>query len=445
MMILVLLPIIGPLAFLKYGFHPFHKTNYANQIFFKQKLNEIEKYNTKADYSSNSEIFNFLSDFSIKVTESLPDYGNIVFYANAEKMYHETLQAIRSAKKIIFINFYCIADGVWLRTVANELIQQVAKGVKVYFLFDWVGSRKRYPKKLIRELNEHGVNTKIFKPRRLLYISGYDNSRSHKKILIIDNQLCLYGGFNLSDEYLNYSRVYEYWYDNAFKITGNIVREYIKSFVCDWVVYSDDNLKNKIFEDVENFDLLNVVYAKTNSLIQIYDSTPELLEYQTINFLILAITKAKQRVWISTPYLYPTEYLINLLIVMAKAGIDIRILVPGLPDNKPFIIALNRSQYTPLLKAGIKIYEVNAFCHAKSIIIDQDVSIIGTCNLDPRAMNVNYENLSLVACSNLNRTLTENFESILRQSHEITIANKPSLSIKDWFLVKLLLIWEPIL
>lgn len=442
MMLLICLPILGVITFLKYGFNPFHKTNFKNQVACRQMLNQMD-LNTKKRKAKNH-LFNHLSQFSINVTDSFPNIGDIEYIDNVEVLYQMSIDAIRSAKKMIILNFYIINDGVWLKTVVNELKKQADKGIKIYFLFDWFGSKKRFPKMFLSKLRAAGIKISIFRPKRLWYLSGYDNSRSHKKMLIIDNTLCLYGGFNLADEYINYSPKYEYWRDDAFVIKGEIIKEYIKSFACDWVVYSDNNNTKALIEDIEKLNLFDTIETPGNSLIQLFDSTPELSEYQMINFLIMSLTQAKKRIWINTPYLYPTEYLINVLIGMSKSDVDIRILVPGLSDNKKIILSLNKSQYNKLIDAGIKIYEIDGFLHAKSIIIDDDISLIGTCNLDPRAMNLNYENTSVVESKVLNKVLSDNFEHKIKSANLIPPHSKKLLTIKERFLVKLMMIWEPL-
>lgn len=445
MMVLMILPILGIVAYIKYGFNAFHKTDFANQLSCRNKLNKMDTMHN-INLNSENDLLNFMTKYSKNTMNTYPNVGDVEIVNNIENLYQITIDSIRKAKKIIFINFYIISNGIWLKSIVNELKQKADQGVKIYFLFDWGGSNKRYPKNLINSLREAGININLFRPKRLLYVSSYDNSRSHKKIIIIDNKICFNGGFNLADEYINYSNEYEFWSDDAFIVRGSIIKEYIKSFICDWVVYSDNkDSKDIIFNHVKDFKLFDIDENNNkNCEMQLFDSNPEFQEYQMINFLIMCFNKAKKRIWINTPYLYPTEYLINVLISLAKANVDIRIMAPGLVDNKKFILALNRSQYSSLINAGIKIYEIGAFHHAKTIIIDDEITLIGTCNLDPRAMNLNFENISIVKNQKFNQTLSDKFLDNIKYSREITVNEWKQLSLKYKILVKLLMLWEPI-
>lgn len=445
MMVLMILPILGVFAYIKYGFNAFHKTSVASQLACRTKLNKMDM-NHDIHLESENNLLNFMSKYCQNSVNNYPNIGDVKVIDNIENLYKVTINSIRNAKKIIFINFYIISDGIWLRSIVNELKKKADQGVKIYFLFDWGGSNKRYPKDLINSLRVSGISINLFRPKKLLYVSSYDNARSHKKMIIIDNEICFNGGFNMADEYINYSSEYEYWSDDAFIIRGNIVKEYIKTFVSDWVVYSDDKeSKEIIFKHISESKLFECVENnKNNCEVQLFDSNPELQEYQMINFLIMCFNKAQKRIWINTPYLYPTEYLINVLISLAQAGLDIRIMTPGLVDNKKFILSLNRSQYQPLINAGIKIYEMGAFHHSKTIIIDDEITLIGTCNLDPRAMNLNYENVSIVKNTKFNKELSNKFLDNIKYSREITTDEWKQLSLKSKILVKLLMLWEPL-
>ncbi|MGL4948261.1 MAG: phospholipase D-like domain-containing protein [Mycoplasma sp.] len=443
MFVLIIFPFIGPLIFLKYGLYPFHKNKLRKQEKIRNILKDMEEEG-QVPLCTDSEIFNHLSNYSTNINKTLPNNGDVECIDSLYDLYDLTISSIRAAKKSIFLNFYIVADGVWLRTIVNELKKQADKGIQIYFLIDWYGSKNRFPKELLNKLNESNIKVNLFGPKKLLYVSGYDNSRSHKKYMIIDNEKCLYGGFNISDEYINYSSEYELWNDDGFIIKGNVVKDYIKAFAIDWSTYSNDNQKNSILNTIKDLNLLNGKKTVGNDFIHVYDSNPEIIQTHMMHYIILLLSRAKKRIWINTPYLYPTEYMLNVLISLAHAGIDIRIVTPGLPDNKKVMLTINRTQYEKLINAGIKIHEVEAFNHAKSMIIDDDISLIGSCNLDPRAMNLNYETSSLVYSKKLNSKLEESFISNFKGNEISTEINKKLLTKFDKFLVKLLIIIEPL-
>ncbi len=438
----VILPIFGPILFLKYGYYAYHK-NSINQVEkTKKEINKI-LHIRKTKINKKNNHFNEMSKYSTKMNASFACDANITKINDLQDLFQLSLDLIDSAQEIIFVNFYIIADSQWLKALVNKLVEKAKQGIKVYFIYDPFGSKKRFSKRLLSELKNNGVYVSKFRPRKSFVVTSIDNNRSHKKALIIDNKQVLCGGFNISDEYLNANPTYHYWMDEAYLIKGEAVKEYIKSYATDWMVYGDNkidlllDLKNTKFSDNKN-------KIKTTSKLQIYDGNPETNLTKTENFWLLAFAKAKKRIWINTPYLYLSEQQINLLSVLSKSGVDIRIVMPGLCDNKKFITYINQLQYKQLIENGIKIYEVGAFNHKKSIIID-DIVYLGTCNLDQRAMYLNYEYVSFVEDRKLLNQLISEYKSIIETGNEIPIDFKKDISLKNKILVKLLMITETLL
>ncbi len=437
----LVLPLFGPLLFMRYGYYPYHKNKKKDIFDVRKYLDKV--YKPKSIKLSQDQLFNKLSKYSTHVFKSKLVNGSIERIEHLESIYQESIDMVRSAKNIILINFYIISDSEWLKSLSNELILKAKQGVKIYIIYDPFGSKHKYPLRLMHEFEKNGIRTCQFKPKQRFILTSADNNRSHKKVLIVDGQVALYGGVNISDEYINYSSKYHFWFDEAFKLSGEIVNELTKSYIIDWSVYSNDKDRETIYKIIDSKSLCPNV-TKSKSLMQVYDSNPETLPTRMEQFLSLAFANAKKRIMIYTPYLYLNETMINLLISQREAGVPVKIILPRLPDNKKFIIHINQLQYKKLLEHGVEIYEIDGFIHRKSIIVD-DIVIAGTCNLDQRAMTLNYESSIMIKDKKFLQESIKEFNKSLDISKKINLDFKKDISLKNKFLVKLLMITETLL
>ncbi len=440
MMLNIVVPIFGPIVFMKYGFYAYHKNNVEA---INKVKKEFEKIYSSKKVKVEGDLFNKLSLYSTSEFKSKPVNGKIQSLEDVELSYQESIKIIRSAKKSILISFYIVGDSEWLKSLSNELILKAQEGVKIFIMYDPIGSKKKLPKKLMKNFETFGIRTCRFKPQKTFMLTSADNNRSHKKVIIADGKTALIGGINISDEYINYSSKYHYWFDEAYIVQGEIVNELIKSFLIDWKIYSDDKDPNTIKKILKTKPLFNKKGDK-NCVMQLYDSNPEIVQTRMEQFLYLAFANAKQRIYIYTPYLYLSEAMLNLFVSQAKIGVRIKIILPRLPDNKQFIIYINQLQYKQLIDAGVEIYEIDGFIHRKSMLVD-DIVIAGTCNLDQRAMTINYETAMMVNDKKFVNDWLKEYNSSLDKSKRIFSDFEKDISFKDKILVKLLMISEILL
>lgn len=413
-------PLFGVFAFYIFGIIPFKKQNYLQ---IKQKN---EKFLQHENYDFTNKIINskkrnyceFLYTYNL---EGNPIYeNNKVQMISQEDLYKESVKLIRSAKEFIHIQFYIISDCVWYFLLMNELVKKAKEGIKIKLMYDWVGSHKRFNKKSFKYLKSFGIEITEFNPKTFIRFTSITNFRSHRKCIIIDNQKCITGGSNIGDEYINLKRKYDNWKDINFLIEGEIVNSINLRFCNDWINYSNyKNTKNNEF--YKNYKIHKV---ENNDICQLINSSPELnfSNYQTI--IASKISRAKKRVWIYTPYLLIPEEIKNQLMCSAIKGVDVRIIVPNLPDDKKFILTTNRNTYGPLLEANIKIYEYCGFLHAKAIIIDDDEAIVGSNNMDFRSLIINFETSIVIR--------SKKFSLAIRKEYEKDITN--SIAINEKFL-----------
>ncbi|MDE6476602.1 MAG: phosphatidylserine/phosphatidylglycerophosphate/cardiolipin synthase family protein [Mycoplasmoidaceae bacterium] len=270
----------------------------------------------------------------------------------------------------------------------SELIKKVKAGVKVRFIYDWVGCANRFPKKYIKELKEAGVCIAKFNPHGLNIFKGATNFRSHRKGIIIDNKIALYGGSNIGDEYLSIDKKTNYFKDLNYIVEGEVVNSLNLLFCQDFCFMTDIKRDSKQFNDV--YKKLNkiLVPKKVSNVThaQVVESSPD-YEGKTIkNQILNLILKAKRSINIISPYFFPTDDIVDCLIIASQSGIKVRLVCPGQNDDKTFVTLLNRNNYKKMIDAKIKVYEFNGFIHSKLMIIDNKYVFTGSNNLDYRSL-----------------------------------------------------------
>ena len=441
----LIFPGFSALIFLWTGVNPFGKKKQKKLEKNINYIKEITKFDEQKMVVTDNELVNKIFTFCKNTTINKSCLGDIVFLAN-KPIFNECINLIRRAKKYIFVNFYIFRDGVFFKAIFNELYEKSKQGVKIFVLYDWVGSRKKVKKEFWKKITEYGFETTTFKRKSFFIVNTLDNSRNHKKSLIIDGIEGVIGGFNIADEYINENKEFHQWRDHMFSIKGEVVKDYLKVFLLDWINYSDGDSKQIV--DVIK-ELLTIKHPKENNkqVIQTYHSFPEKNIWKAFNFYDLTFSMAKKRIWINTPYFYPTEQLENTLIDAATAGIDVRIIVPGYPDDKKFIVHMNRLKYSTWINNGIKIYEYNGFTHCKSIIIDDNLVITGSVNMDARALNINYELANIIYDKKLNDSLAKDFLETTKASTEVIHKIKDKSLIKNIYgklIMIFLLFFEPL-
>ena len=254
-------------------------------------------------------------------------------------------------------------------------------------------------------------------------LSGALNNRDHRKIMVVDGVVAFSGGINLADEYINEEHPFGHWKDIGFKITGDAIRSYAYMFIEFWNASS----LNKITEALVGDDFAKTrVSGETDFdgyVLPYYDS-PGRTEAASNNVFIDLLGQAKDYMWFYTPYLLLGDGLRDAFVRAAQRGVDVRIVMPGIPDKK-IVYRMSRSYYRDLLKAGVKIYEYSpGFVHAKACLADDCVGSIGTVNLDYRSLYLHYECNALFYNASILADLKEDFEASMKVSRERTLQDE---------------------
>ncbi len=309
------------------------------------------------------------------------------YYPCGEKMFPDMLAALEEAEHFIFMEYFIVEEGYMFGKILEILKRKAEQGVDVRFIYDDFGCVTTLPAKYYQKMQEWGIHCVRFNP---LYpvMSVIMNNRDHRKILVADGKVGFTGGINLADEYVNKVKRFGYWKDTGIRLEGEAVWSFTIMFLEMW-----DYITKSQEADLEKFRPACHKTRKfqTDGYVQPYTDSP--LDHENVgeNIYMNIINRARNYVYIFTPYLIPDDEILKALQNAAKSGVDVRILMPGIPD-KQIIYWISQSYYEPLLECGVRIYQFNpGFLHAKCFVCDDEVAVVGSVNLDYRSLYLHFE------------------------------------------------------
>lgn len=327
-------------------------------------------------------------------SEYIREWGHFPLYRNTatkyykcgEDMFPDMLEALKRAEHFIFLEYFIVEEGYMFNTVVDILEQKVKDGVDVRMIYDDVGCISTLPARYYKTLQKKGIKCAAFNPFRPI-MSVVMNNRDHRKIFVVDGTVGFTGGINLADEYINKVERFGYWKDTGIRIEGEGVWSLTNMFLSMW---------NYIVRSSEDYRVfMPSMYQKepfqNDGYVQPYGDSP--LDHENVgeNIYLNIIGKAKNYVYIFTPYLIIDHEMMVALCNAAKCGVDVRIVTPGIPDKK-MVYLLTQSYYEPLIRAGIKIYQYTpGFIHAKCFVCDDEIATVGSVNLDFRSLYLHFE------------------------------------------------------
>lgn len=367
---------------------------------------------------TNMEKYTDLITMNLKQNAALYSQDNAIkIYTSAYEKYKQLLIDIENAEESINILYFIIRNDDIGRKIIEALTRKAQSGVIVRLCYDEVGSFFTSPK-LFRPLIKAGGMVNKFSPS-IFFLKLQANFRNHRKIVVIDGKIGYLGGINIGDEYMGLKRI-KNWRDTHLRITGSAVKMMQLRFFFDWLYIYDD-------EDLDDFDeaKLNLYFPKSNNEfpgmtgVQIVSSGPDSFEDEIKNGYMKMINSAKKSILIQTPYFIPDDAFMHSIKIAALSGVDVKVMIPGVPDKK-FIYLGTLSYISDLLDYGIKVYKYDGFLHAKSLVIDEEVSSIGTTNFDVRSFALNYEINAFIYDTNIGVKNAKIFEEDLKYCVEIT-------------------------
>lgn len=355
--------------------------------------------------------------FYLSKTEQFPAFANSTasFYGNTNECFAQQLADLALAKKFIFLEYHAIEDAKAFAQMLKILEQKVKEGVEVRILYDDVGSIGFINHKFTKKMAALNIRCKDFNPLSPV-ISLFMNNRDHRKIMVIDGEIGFTGGYNIADEYFNYTSPYGHWKDSGLRIEGQAVTIFTQLFLEMW------NASEKKVENLSPYFLESTKYenSKKDGFIQPYADTPLDGSCTGENVYLNIIKWAKDYVYITTPYLILGDEMKRELFLASLRGVDVRIITPGIPDKK-LIYKLTRSFYGELIDSGVKIYEYTpGFIHSKQMLADDTLAAVGTINMDFRSFHHNFENGVLMYKMNAISSIKEDFDLIFKDCRDVT-------------------------
>lgn len=422
LLVLFFVPIVGFVLYLIFGQNLKHQKLFqwdgTKKIGLKEMIEEQEKEMKEGTFSfrniSSSAHEDMIFMHLMNNGALLSENNEVDIFIDGQEKFSKLIQDILQAKQFIHLQYYIIKNDHLGQEIISALTKKAQEGVKVRVLYDELGSRG-LSKKAFTALQAAGGEVEVFFPATLPLINLRMNYRNHRKLVIIDGIIGYVGGFNVGDEYLGLDPKFGYWRDTHLRIIGDAVHSLQMRFILDWNQAShrhDIDYKPTLFPH-------NTTEGTAG--IQIVTSGPD-SEYEQIKLgYIKLILSAKHSILIQTPYFIPDDSLLDALRIACLAGKEVKIMIPNKPDHA-FVYWATMSHIGELLKYGAQIYIYNnGFIHAKTIVVDEEISSVGTANIDVRSFRLNFEVNAFIYSSKLSKQLVEAFEQDLKQSHLLTL------------------------
>jgi cardiolipin synthase len=340
---------------------------------------------------------------------------------NGNETFASLFRALESANDHIHLEYYIFHNDLIGKEILNLLIQKAAAGVKIRILLDGLGNWSL--KKRFKELRGAGVEAVGFYPMRFPFLSRHLNLRNHRKIVVIDGRVGFLGGLNVGDEYLSRNKKIGFWRDTFLKLEGDSVHFLQKVFLNDWNGVTRQNINDqRYYPHPIHFG---------NQMTQIAATGPDSDWGSMLPIFFVALTSAEKKIYIETPYFIPDEGSFMALKTAALSGLDVRIILQGVPDHQITFWA-SLSYVEELLESGVKIYQYQkGILHAKVLILDDEIGVVGSTNFDIRSFNLNFEVSAFVYDKNFVQRLEKDFQQDIKDSIELNLEEYKQRPLKN--------------
>ena len=348
--------------------------------------------------------------------QDLPLFANteMTYFPTGEEYLEDLLARLEKAQKFIFLEYYIASKGqIWDR-ICKVLAERAADGVEVNLILDDFGSMMTMPPEEIQALRQKGIWVQMFNPVHHYVNRLYFNYRDHRKIAVIDGDVAYTGGANLADEYANLIVRFGYWKDCGLRLEGEGAWGFTRQFMYLWLRMGG--------ELRDPWDAYRPCGGSSGSdlcqpLVDGPDNNPVNTVEDTYQQLI---GSANRYVWITTPYLAIDEPMIHTLSIAADSGVDVRLMLPGIPDHK-FAYMVAQSYFGELLEHDVKIYTYTpGLLHAKSVVADGEVGFVGSVNMDYRSFQLHFECGALFSGSAV-AAVQEDMNRTMEKSRQVTM------------------------
>lgn len=369
-----------------------------------------------------------------KLRQSMPQWAPLASYMNNKgfSLYRATdavylptgkdfledmLSAMEKAERFIFLEYFIMAEGeIWDR-LTNVLRRKSGQGVEIKLIFDDFGSMMRMPEEAVEELRRIGAEVLIFNPVHHYVNRLYFNYRDHRKIACIDGDTAYTGGANIADEYANITERFGYWKDDGIRLEGQACWTLTREFIYMW-----ERMGGSLQQEHDYYRPQST--AAGQGFVQPIADGPDSNPVSSAEDAFLQlIGGAKHMVYITSPYLAIDESMEKALCMAAGSGVDVRLMMPGIPDHK-FAFMVAESYFGELLNHGVKIYRFTpGLLHGKTVLADREAAFVGSVNMDYRSFQLHFECGTLLYGAPAMETLLEDMDGIMEKSRQVTRAD----------------------
>lgn len=346
-----------------------------------------------------------------------PIYGDteVTYFPLGDDMLPSLLEDLKKAERYIFMEYFIIDEGVMWGEILAILEEKAKAGLDVRVMFDGMNEMTTLSYDYIERLHKVGIKAQAFSPVKPI-LSTYYNYRDHRKITVIDGQVAYTGGVNIADEYVNKRQRFGHWKDTALRLDGFAVQTLKALFLTMWSVTGVDDPA-----DMDCYLQEKPQKKKSEGLVLPYANSPLTYHKVAENVYLYLLNTSTDYVYIMTPYLILDDELVRAMTFAARRGVDVRIIMPGIPD-KQYAFDIATTYFKALLGAGVRIFRYTpGFVHAKIYVSDAKQAVVGTINTDYRSLYQNFEN-GVYLYKNLEvLKIEQDFEVTQALSEEVTL------------------------
>jgi len=310
-------------------------------------------------------------------------HNHITLLPKGEQAFQTILDLIENARHSVYIATFILGKDETGRAIVHALAKKASQGLKICLLIDALGS-VRISKKFLLPLLEAGGSVAFFMPMIHLPFRGRANLRNHRKMIICDNQTAIIGGMNLASEYMGPQESIGRWQDLSLLVQGPVIDHITDIFRSDWKFASKATLGY-------NSTTRQAIKSDSNGITQLVASGPDVPNDSLRNAILTTIFRANRRIWVVTPYFVPDELLLEALCIAIYRKVDVSIIIPKKSNHR--LADLVREGYLARVQeagVGVWLYEPRML-HAKAILVDDALAIVGSANMDMRSLLLNYE------------------------------------------------------
>ena len=418
MCLLLALPVSGMILFCLWG-----GTHQAKQLSLKKipplpirENQRMESRQNIARLNRRSPAWGRLSSYLEKRGFLLYGGSSARYFEDGEHYFEDLIAHLKKAETYIFLEYYILAEGCIWDQIYEVLRERAAAGVEVYIIFDDFGNLIRFKDETLQAAQDAGIEMAVFNPVHRYVNRIYFNYRDHRKIAVIDGETAYTGGINVGDEYANLFPRFGHWKDSGIRISGEGAWGFAAQFIHMW------KMMGRTLPNEDDYYRSRAAFTQGEGFCQPFTDGPLNNPDNPIEETYLQLIASAQRMlYITTPYYAVEEDMQRSLCIAADAGVDVRLLVPAIPDKK-FAYMVAETYWGELMEHGVKIYKYTpGFLHAKSVLVDREVALVGSTNMDYRTFQLHYECGVLCYHMPVVEELLEDLDDIMAKSQRYTL------------------------